>query len=99
MAITKKEPDGEHPASHYLVVDDPKAVTTWHMLYKNPDGSINHRYLGAAWAALHGGYRGNKYEGPQKREALAKLTKLYEGEKMPTPSENMSNAIRKMAGK
>jgi hypothetical protein len=99
MAPIKKEPDGEHPASHYLVVDNPQLVTTWHMLYKNPDGTINHRYMGAAWAALHGGYRGNKYEGPAKRDAIAKLTKLYEGEKMMTPTERMNSEIRQKAGR
>jgi len=32
----------------------------------SPDGPLNHHLMGAAWAALHGGYRGNKYEGPGK---------------------------------
>jgi hypothetical protein len=31
--------------------------------------------MGAAWAALHGGYRGNKYEGPDRSAAIAKLKK------------------------
>jgi hypothetical protein len=43
--------------------------------------------MGAAWAALHGGYRGNKYEGPDKGAALDKLKKLYEAEDMPLPTE------------
>ena len=43
--------------------------------------------MGAAWAALHGGYRGNKYEGPNKGEAISKLRKLYEREGMPIPAE------------
>jgi len=29
--------------------------------------------MGAAWAALHGGYRGNKYEGADKDKAIAHL--------------------------
>jgi hypothetical protein len=44
--------------------------------------------MGAAWAALHGGYRGNRYEGPGKRDAIAELRKLYEAEEMPVPGEN-----------
>jgi hypothetical protein len=43
--------------------------------------------MGAAWAALHGGYRGNEYEGPGKEEAVAKLTALYESEGMDLPGE------------
>src|SRR5207245_66196 len=51
------------------------------------DGKIDHRLMGAAWAALHGGYRGNKYQGPGKEEALSKLKKLYERENMDLPGE------------
>jgi hypothetical protein len=42
--------------------------------------------MGAAWAALHGGYRGNKYEGPGKEAAIAKLKALYKSEGMELPS-------------
>ena len=51
------------------------------------DGKVDNRLMGAAWAALHGGYRGNKYEGPGKAQAIAKLKKLYESEDMDLPSE------------
>ena len=54
------------------------------------DGKLDHGLMGAAWAALHGGYRGNTYDGPGKAEAIAKLKKLYEREGMKTPDEKKS---------
>lgn len=86
-AVTKKEKDGNHPASHYLVVEDPEKTTTWHLRVRNVSGDLDHRLMGAAWAALHGGYRGNKYEGPGKQEAIRKLRKLYSREDMEMPDE------------
>lgn len=82
---TKSEADGAHPSSHYLVVEDPEMPTTWHLRVRDVSGAVDHRLMGAAWAALHEGYRGNKYEGPNKQEAIAKLRRLYEGEKMTPP--------------
>lgn len=52
------------------------------------NGKPDHTLMGAAWAALHGGYRGNKYEGPNKSEAIAKLRALYKSEGMKTPDES-----------
>lgn len=49
------------------------------------NGKVDHRLMGAAYAALHGGYRGNKYEGPNKQEAIRKLTALYKSEGLDTP--------------
>ena len=49
------------------------------------DGKLDHRLMGAAWASLHSGFRGNKYEGPGKAQAIAKLKRLYESEGMDTP--------------
>ena len=83
--VTKKERDGEHPASHYLVVEDPEAPSTWHLRVMGMDGEPDHRLMGAAWAALHEGYRGQTYQGPGKREALAALKRLYKQEDMPMP--------------
>lgn len=68
----------------YLVVEDPEKSTTWHLQVKE-DGTPNHRLMGAAWAALHEGFRGNKYQGPGKEEAIGKLRSLYESEGMPVP--------------
>lgn len=92
--VMKKEVDGLHPASHYLVVEDPDAVTTWHLRVRNTDGSIDPNLMGAAWAALHGGYRGNRYEGPQKEAALRKLTALYESTGNATPDQQQSDVVR-----
>lgn len=77
MAATKSEGDCNHPSSHYLVVEDSEKPTTWHLRYRGCDGKVDTRLLGAAKAALTVGYRGNKYEGPSKSAALAKLKKLY----------------------
>lgn len=85
--VTKSEGDGKHPSSHYLVVEDPSKPTTWHLRVRDTSGKPNHTLMGAAWAALHGGYRGNKYQGPQKSAALAKLRKLYASEGLTPPSE------------
>lgn len=87
MATTKSEQDGNHPGSHYLVVEDPKSPSTWHLRVKDASGKVDPRLLGAAWAALHEGYRGNKYEGPGKEEAIAKLRRLYKAEGMTPPGE------------
>lgn len=56
--------------------------------YTKEDGKPNHNLMGAAWAALHGGYRGNKYQGADKAEAVSKLKKLYKSEGMDAPAES-----------
>jgi hypothetical protein len=71
----------------FLVVEDPKKPTTFHLQVKR-NGKPDHNLMGGAWAALHAGFRGNKYEGPKKAEALRKLKVLYKKEGMPVPSEN-----------
>lgn len=86
-APKKKEGDGEHPASHYLVVEDPDKPTTWHLRVRNVEGELDHGLMGAAHAALTVGYRGNRYQGPNAKKALARLKKLYEEEGMDLPSE------------
>lgn len=87
-AVTKSEEDGDHPASHYLVVEDKSKPTTWHLRVRDASGKIDHLLMGAAYAALTVGYRGNKYQGPQAAEALKKLRGLYRSEKMPLPHSN-----------
>lgn len=88
MAKVSKTVSGEGlPASAFLVVEDSDKPSTWHLRVMDANGKINPRLLGAAWAALHGGYRGNKYEGPGKSAAIAKLKKLYTSEGMDLPSE------------
>src|SRR5208282_4113860 len=58
-----------------------------HLPYTNEYGSVNRRLCGAAWAALHDGYRGNKYEGPDKTKALKRLKQVYASNGWDTPSE------------
>jgi hypothetical protein len=91
--ITKSEGDGQHPCGHYLVCEDGQKSSTWHLRVKDKDGKPDHTLMGAAWAALHGGYRGNKYEGPGKDEAVKKLKALYESEKMELPSGGSDAAM------
>lgn len=64
-----------------------------HLPYTDANGNPSHKLMGAAWAALHGGYRGNKYEGKGKDAALAKLKSIYKAEKMDTPEESFTLAI------
>lgn len=75
----------DYPASAFLVTEHAFKPTTWHLRVMDKDGKPDHALMGAAWAALHGGYRGNVYEGTGKAEALTKLTALYKKEKMDLP--------------
>jgi HK97 family phage prohead protease len=95
-ATTRSEGDGNHPAEHYLVVEDPEKPSTWHLRVRGMDGKPDHRLMGAAWAALHGGYRGNVYEGPGKQEAISKLRAMYASEDMDTPGEKQAKAGRRV---
>jgi len=70
----------------YLVVEDPKKSSTWHLQVRT-NGKPDHRLMGAAWAALHGGYRGPPSARPNKGAAVSKRGALYASEKMPLPSE------------
>ena len=65
---------------HLVSADGKKHLPT------KSNGKPNHRLMGAAWAALHGGYRGNKYEGPNKSSAISKLKRMYHSEGMKPPS-------------
>lgn len=87
MAIRKTEGGASYPSSAYLVVEDAQQPSTWHLRVRDSAGKPDHRLLGASWAALHGGYRGNTYQGPNKGAALSKLRALYAAEKMPLPTE------------
>lgn len=79
-------------AVKYLVTDkDGKG----HLPYTKADGKPNHRLMGAAWAALHDGYRGNKYDGPDKQKAIKRLKQIYAQEGIETPAEK-SERIKPM---
>ncbi len=97
FSVTKKEPDGEHPASHYLAVGDSSKPSTWHLPVKDSSGKISPRHLGAAHAALTKGFRGNKYAGPGKGKALAKLRNLYKQAGMKWPEDSDSKKEKAMA--
>jgi 2'-5' RNA ligase len=99
-AVTKRVGDQDLPASAFLVVEDPETVTTWHLPVRDVQGNADRRRMGAAWAALHGGYRGKKYAGPNKQEAITKLRKMYEDEEMPLPGtkEQDEKAGRRVRG-
>ena len=84
-AVTKSVSGKDLLASSFLVVGDPEEVGTWALPVKDAAGNPDHRLMGGAWAALHGGYRGQKYEGPGKAGAITKLRALYKAEDMPIP--------------
>jgi cation transport regulator ChaB len=86
QAATKTVGGKKYPASDFLVVEDPKKSSTWHLQVKK-NGKPDHRLMGAAWAALHKGYRGQKYAGPDKAKAIKKLKSLYKSEKMKLPTQ------------
>jgi len=48
-------------------------------------GKLDHKLMGHAWAALHGGFFGKAYEGPGKEQALSELKSLYKKEGLPLP--------------
>ncbi len=50
----------------------------------------NHRLLAACWAALHEGYRGKKYDGPNRADFISKLAALYSSENVAAPSSSYS---------
>jgi hypothetical protein len=93
---TTKTVDGKsYPASDFLVMGDPEKPSTWHLPVKR-NGKPNHRLMGAAKAALTVGYRGNKYEGPDKQKAISKLKALYRSEDMAWDGETSEADIDKV---
>lgn len=91
MATTKRVSGRTHDRSDFLVAEDPNKVGTWHLPVM-VKGKPDHTLMGAAWAALMNpnGYRGNKYEGPEKKAAVRKLKALYKAEKMEMPTMSES---------
>ncbi len=77
-----------YPASDFLVVPDPDKPSTWALQVKR-HGKPDHALMGAALAALlsPGGHRGNKYAGPDRAGAIARLKALYRQEGMLWPGE------------
>lgn len=93
--VYRKEGDGKHTADHYLVVENPQKSSSWHLRVRNTKGKLDGRLMGAAWAALTVGYRGNKYQGPDKDKALEKLSSLYHKVGRQTPSEKREADAKK----
>lgn len=91
-AKTKTVAGKARPAGDFLVVEDANKPSTWHLPVK-VNGKPDHGLMGGAWAALHGGFRGNKYEGPDKAKAVNKLKALYKAEGMETPSAKKEVAV------
>lgn len=93
-AEADKTVDGvSYPPSAFLVVEDPDMPSTFHLRVQDENGDLDHRLMGAAWAALHGGYRGQQYEGPDKQAAIAKLKRLYSGEDMDVPESESEETM------
>ncbi len=97
MTITKTIGGKEYPASDFLVAEDKDKTTTWHLQVKR-NGKPDHNLMGGAYAALlsPGGYRGNKYAGPGKGEAIVKLKALYKAEGMPWPGAAKEGAVTRI---
>ena len=89
----KAESDELNKGVKYLVTE-PDGTT--HLPYTDADGKPNHNLMGAAWAALHGGYRGNKYGGPDKDKAIAHLTSIYHSEGMDLPGKAQGGTMSKL---
>ena len=84
--VTKIEHGQPRPAGDFLVVVDPDKPSTWHLPVR-VNGKLDRRLCGAAWAALHEDYRGHKYEGPDRQEAISKLRGIYESQGWSLPDE------------
>jgi hypothetical protein len=86
--ITKKVGPRNHQSGDFLVVEDPEKTTTWHLPVKI-NGRPNRRMAGQAWAFLFSaeGFRGQKYDGPNKDEAKSKLKALYKDQGWDEPTE------------
>lgn len=96
LSIIEKSFKAASPGD-YLIVEDRTKPTTWHLQVKR-GGKPDHGLMGSAWAALHGGFRGNVYQGPSKQEAIAKLIRLYKQEGMPLPSEKSFAVFKDASG-
>lgn len=79
--------DIELRAVKFLVVENDG---TKHLPVTDESGKPDHHLMGAAWAALMdpNGFRGKRYEGPDKQKAISKLKAMYRAEGLPIPSES-----------
>ena len=78
--IILREADSHSPGD-YLVREDPKLSSTWHLPVRR-NGTPDHRLMAAARAALTSNFRGHAYSGPNSGGALSELKSLYKSEGM-----------------
>src|SRR3990167_6063427 len=95
-AKTKKIGANSYPASDFLVVEDLDMPSKWHLQVKK-HGKMDAGLMGGAHAALMspGGHRGNKYAGPDKEAAIAKLKKMYKQAGMTWPEDKKKDSSKK----
>lgn len=89
--VTKKEADGEHPASDYAHVPDPSKPSTWQLRIDNA------RHVGGAAAALGPeGYRGNKVEIPaaDRPAVIRKVRAAWKKFHPDAPDDEMPEGLR-----
>jgi len=70
----------------FLVYGDKADPQTWHLVVREK-GKPNHIWMRNAWAALHEGHKGMRYEGPLRELARKRLRKLFEAERIAVPDE------------
>jgi hypothetical protein len=87
-AVTKIVGGRKAAAGDFLVVGDPDKPTTWHLPIK-VNGKPNRKLAAGAWAALFssGGFRGNKYQGPDAGKAKSALKAMYKDQEWEMPAE------------
>ncbi|MCP4540676.1 MAG: hypothetical protein GY832_26355 [Chloroflexi bacterium] len=97
--VTKTVSGKARSAGDFLVVEDPEKTSTWHLPVK-VNGKPDRRLMGAAKAALTsaGGYRGQRYAGPDKAKATAKLKAMYKAEDMPWTTASEGAPVSEMFG-
>jgi hypothetical protein len=78
-------------ADDFLIAEDPEMPSTWHLPVVKEHGKPDLGMMGAASAAITVGYRGKKYEGPDKEKAVKKLVALYKKMEADIP-ENLAKA-------
>lgn len=94
-AATKTVDGKSRPRGDFLVAEDPDKPSAWHLPVK-VNGKLDRRLVGAAWAALHGGYRGQKYGGPDKAAAIKKLKGIYKAQGWETPGMKEADKLREL---
>lgn len=93
--VTKTINGETYTSGDFLVVEDPNSPDTWHLPVKR-HGKPDHDHMGKAYAALTKGFMGNKYQGPNKQHALAKLRSLYKSAGMEWPGNTQESLVEQI---